>query len=224
MNEGNRKSTGYNSTYKKLAVQWLNEALCFVSSLVVADSFRLRNRQLLVAANRYGAFINDIMKDKKVTIPKPCNEGWDTMTPNDNGRHCDSCNKTVVDFTTMTLEQIKLYFDKNNGAKVCGHFKVTQVEKHIPALHRQLIRLYEYLEQTISIRFFRAIPLSIVTLCMVLVGCQEETTTGEPLLNEKCNHSEQHLTGDTTYIKHDSSATVDGEPMMDVRDTAKGEK
>jgi len=45
-----------NSTYKKLAVQWLNEALCFVSSFVVADSFRLRNRQLLVAANRYGSF------------------------------------------------------------------------------------------------------------------------------------------------------------------------
>jgi len=43
----------HNSTYKKLAVQWLNEALCFVSSLVVADSFRLRNRQLLVAAKRW---------------------------------------------------------------------------------------------------------------------------------------------------------------------------
>ena len=46
-----------NSTYKKLAVQWLNEALCFVSSSVVADSFRLRNRQLLVAAKRYGQAI-----------------------------------------------------------------------------------------------------------------------------------------------------------------------
>jgi hypothetical protein len=42
-----------NSSYKKLAVQWLNEALCFVSSFVVADSFVLRNRQLLVAAKRY---------------------------------------------------------------------------------------------------------------------------------------------------------------------------
>jgi len=46
-----RRASG-NSTYKKLAVQWLNEALCFVSSSVVADSFRLRNRQLLVAAKR----------------------------------------------------------------------------------------------------------------------------------------------------------------------------
>jgi hypothetical protein len=41
-----------NSTYKKLAVQWLKETLCFVSSSVVADSFRLRNRQLLAAASR----------------------------------------------------------------------------------------------------------------------------------------------------------------------------
>jgi len=39
-----------NSTYKKLAVQWLNETLCFVSSSVLADSLVLRNRQLLLAS------------------------------------------------------------------------------------------------------------------------------------------------------------------------------
>jgi hypothetical protein len=50
---GRIKARTANSTYKKLAVQWFNEALCFVSSLVVADSFELRNRQLLVAAKRY---------------------------------------------------------------------------------------------------------------------------------------------------------------------------
>jgi len=50
----------HNSSYKKLAAQWLDEAFpqrrdrsCFVSSFVVAESFVLRNRQLLVAANRY---------------------------------------------------------------------------------------------------------------------------------------------------------------------------
>jgi hypothetical protein len=47
-----KRATSANSTYKKLAVQWLSEVLCFVSSSVVADNFRLRNRQLLVAANR----------------------------------------------------------------------------------------------------------------------------------------------------------------------------
>ena len=48
------RSPAGNSTYKKLAVQWLNEVWCFVSISVVAYSFRLRNRQLLVAAKRYG--------------------------------------------------------------------------------------------------------------------------------------------------------------------------
>jgi len=42
-----------NSTYKKLAVQWSNEVLYFVSSFVVAESLALRNRQLLAAAKRY---------------------------------------------------------------------------------------------------------------------------------------------------------------------------
>ena len=46
------KHTG-NSTYKKLAAQWLNEAWFFVSSSLLADSLVLRNRQLLVAAKRY---------------------------------------------------------------------------------------------------------------------------------------------------------------------------
>jgi hypothetical protein len=36
----------------KLAVRWLNKALCFAANSVVADSFSLRNRQLLVAAKR----------------------------------------------------------------------------------------------------------------------------------------------------------------------------
>jgi len=48
-----RRKTAYNSTYKKLADQWYNEVLCFVPSFVLAESFVLRNRQLLVAAKRY---------------------------------------------------------------------------------------------------------------------------------------------------------------------------
>ena len=47
-----RESRTANSSYKKWAVLWFNEALRFVSSSVVTDSFRLRNRQLLEAARR----------------------------------------------------------------------------------------------------------------------------------------------------------------------------
>ena len=41
-----------NSTYKKLAVQWLNEVQFFNQTLVLVESFVLRNRQLLIAAKR----------------------------------------------------------------------------------------------------------------------------------------------------------------------------
>ncbi len=48
-----RKMPAYNSGFKKLAVQWLNKHLCLASSALLADSFRLRYRQLLIAAERY---------------------------------------------------------------------------------------------------------------------------------------------------------------------------
>ncbi len=51
-----KKTTPYNSGFKKLAVQGLNKVLCFVSSSVLADSFVLRNRQLLKPAKRYTSF------------------------------------------------------------------------------------------------------------------------------------------------------------------------
>jgi len=50
-----KQARTHNSTYKKLAVQWLNEALCSVTSFVVSDSLVLLNRQLLVAASCYVA-------------------------------------------------------------------------------------------------------------------------------------------------------------------------
>ena len=41
-----------NSTYKKLAVQWINEVQFFNQTFVQVESFVLRNRQLLLAAKR----------------------------------------------------------------------------------------------------------------------------------------------------------------------------
>jgi len=48
----NRMPAG-NSSYPKVAVQWLNQALCFYQSLCLVDSEVLLNRHLRVAAKRY---------------------------------------------------------------------------------------------------------------------------------------------------------------------------
>jgi len=47
------KKTAYNSTYPKVAVQWINQALCFNQSSCLVDSEVLRNRHLRVAAKRW---------------------------------------------------------------------------------------------------------------------------------------------------------------------------
>ena len=46
------KREACNSTYPKVAVQWLNQALSFYQSLCLVDSEVLRNRHLRVAAKR----------------------------------------------------------------------------------------------------------------------------------------------------------------------------
>ena len=54
----------YNSTYKKLAVQWLNEVQFFNQTLVQVDSFVLRNRQLLIA----GKTLPPMHKDNNIDL------------------------------------------------------------------------------------------------------------------------------------------------------------
>ena len=58
------KKTPYNSTYKKLAVQWLNEVQFFNQTFVQVESFVLRNRQLLIAAKRYQQFCQKTRKNE----------------------------------------------------------------------------------------------------------------------------------------------------------------
>ena len=47
------RKAAHNSTYKKLAAQWLNEVQFSNETFVVADSFVPQNRQLLNPAKRY---------------------------------------------------------------------------------------------------------------------------------------------------------------------------
>jgi hypothetical protein len=65
--QSNRKPA-HNSSYKKLAVQWLHEALCFVSNSVLAESLVLQNRQLSLAANRYKQPIRDSQGQCKLRL------------------------------------------------------------------------------------------------------------------------------------------------------------
>lgn len=62
-----------------------------------------------------------------ITIPKPCHEDWNAMTPNETGRFCSSCTKNVVDFTTKNATEIQIFFIENQEQSVCGRFKNDQI-------------------------------------------------------------------------------------------------
>ena len=63
-----------------------------------------------------------------ISIPKPCHEDWDAMTPGDKGRHCGQCSKMVVDFTGWTTEEISAYLYAQRQQSVCGRFREDQLE------------------------------------------------------------------------------------------------
>ena len=117
------------------------------------------------------------MEKSNIIIPNPCNANWDEMTPNDKGKHCGSCNKTVVDFTTMNAEQIKHYLNSSKMQKVCGHFKTTQVSVSRPIHHQFLVNLYLNIESNFTAPIFKTLTLSLIVLCMTVVGCIRPTTT-----------------------------------------------
>jgi hypothetical protein len=73
-----------------------------------------------------------LAKKQQITlsIPEPCHEGWDNMTANEQGRHCSSCNKTVIDFSLYSDRQLIEFFKKSQG-NVCGRLNSYQVDNTI---------------------------------------------------------------------------------------------
>ncbi len=51
------------------------------------------------------------------------------MAPNHEGRYCNSCAKTVIDFTSMTDEEVQQFFFDHQYEAICGHFKRSQVHR-----------------------------------------------------------------------------------------------
>ena len=76
----------------------------------------------------------------KISIPQPCHENWQQMTPNEQGRFCASCQKTVVDFTDWT-DKMLIDFLLKNKTVTCGRFTNIQLEKEF-ILHQPRKRLY----------------------------------------------------------------------------------
>lgn len=67
------------------------------------------------------------MSANKIFISKPCRQNWDQMTPDEKGRFCSMCSKSVIDFTSKEIVEINDFIYKNKDQKICGRFNRNQV-------------------------------------------------------------------------------------------------
>lgn len=76
-----------------------------------------------------------------ITIPEPCHENWGTMTPNEQGRHCNKCSKTVIDFTAWEPQEIIYYLKIHQSENLCGRFRNEQVDTPIITIEQLVTRV-----------------------------------------------------------------------------------
>jgi hypothetical protein len=123
----------------------------------------------------------------EIRIASPCSENWNRMQPNTNGRHCGKCQKTVVDFSTKSTEEIQHYFKYAQGA-TCGRFNTHQVT-HNPTSWQHALRNYRRQVQVSTISAFpKILYLTMLSICLFVVSCDWKGSS---------NH---HTVGDTVYV------------------------
>jgi hypothetical protein len=89
------------------------------------------------------------MKNKQqiitINVAQPCKQDWDKMTPTEQGRHCASCNKTVIDFSNYTDKELIEFFKKKPGNS-CGNFSPYQLNRTLlitePQNHSFLYKVF----------------------------------------------------------------------------------
>ena len=102
----------------------------------------------------------------KLEIKEPCHEDWNKMKIGMISRHCDSCDKSVMDFTKMHRAEIITYILTNPTDQVCGRMNRDQFDFH----HEDIPVLIETLRITKN-----ANPYMIMALvCMSLSACAQE--------------------------------------------------
>ncbi|MEI9959405.1 MAG: hypothetical protein WDM90_24505 [Ferruginibacter sp.] len=111
----------------------------------------------------------------KISIPTPCYQDWDAMIPNTQGRLCNSCAKTVVDFTNMSDEEVKYFFINKKEECVCGRFRNTQLQRITIELPQNIFH--------IQMPFWKQfLVASLLVFSSTLFSC-DTTTKGDVIEN-----------------------------------------
>lgn len=111
------------------------------------------------------------MRKYEYSVNSPCNENWIKMTPNDNGKYCNKCCKTVVDFSRMNEKEIVNYLSLHQKEKTCGHFFTAQLENDLKGLKKFIINAYYKAVTSNDHSFKKGITIAILVIASFVTGC-----------------------------------------------------
>lgn len=94
------------------------------------------------------------MQSIQLSIPEPCQQNWGNMQPNNEGRFCNFCAKTVVDFTDMSDEELLAYFAKPATGSICGRVNNIQLERVLQAPAKPRKRIFLYWQYALTLLLF----------------------------------------------------------------------
>jgi hypothetical protein len=144
------------------------------------------------------------MKNHQIKIANPCHEDWGKMSKNDLGRHCLLCDKTVVDFTKMSSEEIRDYLSKKGKERICGRI-MKPAAKITPSKKQQWFNgMYLKINDRVGFKPMRVSLLTCISLLMVVFGCHHNTAEIKPSVKEtKPIEASDSIANDSVDIKDD---------------------
>ena len=119
------------------------------------------------------------MKSIKLTIPTPCHENWEEMLPEEKGKFCLSCQKTVVDFSRMSDQEVFNYFKNNSNGRTCGRFVEGQLNKKISINRPNIFGRWKYFWQILLPAVFTVYKSNAQTTAgeIKITTCQKDTSS-----------------------------------------------
>ncbi len=92
----------------------------------------------------------------QLSIPAPCGESWEDMTPEAQGRHCQKCDRNILDFTHYSDRQLLDLVQKKNG-QLCGRFTANQLNRPLIA-PKMIDRTYDLRAVALGLGMLACVP------------------------------------------------------------------
>lgn len=139
------------------------------------------------------------MKSKFLKVNTPCTENWQNMMDLNDGKFCDSCSKSVLDFTKLSTLEISKKLKSNK--EICA--KTTRQQTKEPLIYSQA-------EYNFKIPYSKNIAATGLILSTSLVSCQQQEAKQTPIeliaapSDEKS--TEKQISNTSDIIKNESNS------------------